>query len=78
MDIDQLADAVYTGDYDQVRRFITAGANVNDVTDVLPPGFTLLMCACVEAHFDCARLLIEKGADVNKASADAWTDHRFK
>ena len=67
--IDQVVQAVLTGDRDQVRRFITAGGNVNDIPTFFPPGYTLLMCAC-EKDYDCARLLIENGADVNKRRTD--------
>ena len=28
-------------------------------------GWTALMYACVNGHIECARLLVEKGADVN-------------
>ena len=68
--IDSVAHAVVDGDYNKVRRFITAGANVNDIPTIFPTGCTLLMCACEQDDYDCARLLIENGADLNKGRTD--------
>ena len=36
-------------------------------------GGTPLFIACLSGHVDEARLLLDKGADVNKADKNDWT-----
>ena len=72
-----LYNAVRAGDYEQVCRFITAGADVNHTPTFFPPGYNFLLCACQQGHYDCARLLIENGADVNKAMTDTGVTPLF-
>src|SRR5438309_11513448 len=54
--------AAESGDADEVRRLITAGADVNFTTE---HGFRPLLMAVYYAHLDAARILLAHGADVN-------------
>ena len=72
--IDNVAQAVYTGDYQRLCKFITAGANVNETPS---GGSPVLLCACDQGRYDCVRLLIDNGADVNKARTDNGTTPLF-
>ena len=36
-------------------------------------GATALMLACAKGHIEAARLLVDKGADVNAQTTSAWT-----
>ena len=36
-------------------------------------GATALMLACAKGHIEAARLLVDKGADVNAQDKSAWT-----
>jgi ankyrin repeat protein len=58
----QLMKAAESGDADEVRRLITAGADVNFTTG---HGFRPLLMAVYYAHLDAARILLSHGADPN-------------
>jgi ankyrin repeat protein len=58
----KLMDAAEKGDAEEVRRLITAGADVNFTTQ---HGFRPLLMAVYYAHLDAARVLLAHGADVN-------------
>jgi uncharacterized protein len=58
----KLMKAAESGDADEVRRLITAGADVNFTTD---HGFRPLLMAVYYAHLDAARILLAHGADPN-------------
>ena len=58
------ARELMAGNYNKVLRLLRAGADVNQ--NVIN-GDAPLSIACYEGHVDCARLLIENEADVDKA-----------
>jgi len=57
-----LQAAARAGDIEKVKSLLAAGANVNEEA---PQGWTALHRACENGHTEVARLLIERGADVN-------------
>lgn len=57
-----LIKAAYSGNTEQVRLFIDAGADVS-MSD--PDGWTPLHWATAKGNIDCMRLLIDAGADIN-------------
>jgi ankyrin repeat protein len=61
--------AVREGHIDCVRMLLAAGANVNDK---LPGGQTALTIAILNAHFELAAFLLDKGADA-RTSDQGWT-----
>ena len=64
--------ALLSGDSNQVRRCIDAGVNLTDI--ILKDDIYLLMCVSGQGYYDCVRILIEHGADVNKATMEqGWT-----
>lgn len=58
-------DAVESGDIEAVRRAIASGADVNAIRD--NEGKSPIHWAAYDGSTEIARLLIEKGADVNSA-----------
>jgi hypothetical protein len=54
-------NAVESGDYDEVKRLVEAGADVNAKDNY---GYTALMLATQQGHTEVIKLLIEAGADV--------------
>ena len=66
----QLFNAVFFGDTAEVRRLIADGADSNrlDVHD-----WTALLVASIKSHVEIAAVLLEHGADVNKALRDGKT-----
>lgn len=67
---DQLLDAVFLHDLDDVRGLLARGANP-DTRD--GERCTPLMMATAEADADLMRCLLEAGADPNLPDADGWT-----
>jgi ankyrin repeat protein len=61
--------AVRAGHLDATRALLDAGANVNTT---LPDGTSPLVVAVINAHYELAGLLLEKGADPN-ADAQGWS-----
>ena len=61
--------AVRGGQIDAARVLIDAGADVNET---LPDGTSALIVAVMNAHYELASLLLEKGANPN-AAAQGWT-----
>jgi ankyrin repeat protein len=61
--------AVRGGQIEAARVLIDAGA---DVDETLPDGTSALIVAVMNAHYELASLLVEKGADPN-AGAQGWT-----
>src|SRR5690349_8789767 len=57
-----LAEAVRSGQYEQVRGLLDQGSNANALDDL---GWPLLMVAAQAGRADIVELLVNKGADVN-------------
>ncbi|PPK88710.1 beta-lactamase regulating signal transducer with metallopeptidase domain [Neolewinella xylanilytica] len=64
-----LMHAIYDGDLEMVKYLLE---KVNDLSQTDERGFTPLMAAASENHVDVAKLLIERGADVNQVHRQ-WT-----
>jgi hypothetical protein len=62
--------AAARGDCEMVRLLLAHGANV-DARD--PGGGTPLIWACNNEHLDCARVLLEAGANVKLRNNDGYT-----
>ena len=62
--------AVRAGQIDAVRALLDLGADVNDVTE--PDGYSALVIAAINAHWELGRVLLENGADPN-ADEQGWT-----
>jgi ankyrin repeat protein len=61
--------AVRAGNIEGSRALLEAGAKVNDA---LPDGTSALVLATINAHYELAAFLLDKGADPNGA-AQGWT-----
>ncbi|KAF0121333.1 MAG: polysaccharide deacetylase [bacterium] len=59
-----LTDAARRGDIQQVKALLDSGANIHEAGG--DPSLTPLNWAIAYRHFDTAKLLIERGADVNR------------
>ena len=69
---EKLKDAIKDNDINRVQQFIDVGADIN-YSHKSDYGITPLWLACVHGHLEVARLLIEKGADKDKAEMDGMT-----
>jgi uncharacterized protein len=67
---DELVDAVFLCDIDEVRALLQRGANP-DARD--EEHRTLIMNATQSGHREILRVLLEAGADPNLRDADQWT-----
>jgi ankyrin repeat protein len=67
---DELLDAVFLRDTDQVRQLLARGADPDAYNE---ERCTPLMMATVEGDADIARSLLEAGADPNLLDGDGWT-----
>jgi hypothetical protein len=67
---DELVDAVFLSDIDDVRALLDRGADPDARDEECR---TLLMNATMDGHRDIVRLLLESGADPNLRDADQWT-----
>jgi cytohesin len=67
---DELADAVFLADIDDVRALLDRGANP-DARD--EEQRTSLMNATLDGHRDLVRVLLEAGSDPNLRDVDGWT-----
>jgi uncharacterized protein len=67
---DELLDAVFLRDPDEVRKLLAQGADP-DVCNA--DRCTPLMMATVEGDAEIARSLLEAGADPNRFDRDGWT-----
>ena len=64
---DEIIDAAEEGDVAAVRDWLASGGNVNDADDGDETLLTTISIAVLsDAHLDLARLLLERGADVNQ------------
>ena len=61
--------AVRAGRLEAVRTLLERGANINDTA---PDGTSALVLAAVNAHWDVAGLLVDRGADAD-AAGQGWT-----
>ena len=72
-----LFEAIENNDYEKVEEIIKLGASVNrrkhfiNLSSLIPTNYTPLIEACRNGNERIIRLLVESGADVNKA--DNWT-----
>lgn len=64
-----LSFAVRGGSLDAVKLLLDAGADANEK---LPDGLSMPILAIINAHWELAGLLLDRGADVNAADA-GWT-----
>jgi ankyrin repeat protein len=62
--------AVRNGDQRSLAKLLEKGINVNIRSKYF--GWTGLMYAAFFGHIDCVRLLLQKGAQVNKRSKNNW------
>lgn len=60
----KLSSAIEDGRYDEVKRLVESGADINSV--ITKHGDTPLMHAVQNGHFDIAEYLVKRGADVSK------------
>lgn len=67
---DELLDAVFLRDAEEVRRLLGQGANPDAYNE---DRCTPLMMATVEGDTEIVRDLLEAGADPNLVDADGWT-----
>lgn len=67
---DQLADAVFLEDVDEVRALLEQGVGTDAVDE---DHCTPLMAAVVVGHVVLLQLLLAAGADPNTRDADGWT-----
>ncbi len=65
-----LVYAVRAGSIDAARVLLEAGADVNQVTRY---GWSALLAATQNRHYQLGKFLIEHGADVNLANKGGWT-----
>src|SRR5262249_8776988 len=64
-----LTFAAREGDIESAKILLDAGADINQVTNY---GWTPLLTATNNRHYQLATYLIERGADVNHANKGAW------
>jgi uncharacterized protein len=67
---DELVDAVFLSDADDVRRLLGEGANPDARDDDDQPA---LMMATADGNRDLVRLLLEAGAETSLRDGDGWT-----
>jgi uncharacterized protein len=67
---DELLDAVFLRDIEEVRRCLAQGADPDATNE---DRCTALMMATVENDLEIARSLLEAGADPNLVDGDGWT-----
>ncbi len=68
---DAIHDAANAGNLAEMRRLIDADPKV--VNAQLPTGATALLWACIRGQVEVARLLVERGADVDIPQGDGWS-----
>ena len=62
--------AAREGDLESAKLLLDAGADINQTTEY---GWTPLLTATNNRHYELGKYLIEHGADVNKANKGNWT-----
>lgn len=70
VDAKHFSDAVWSGDYEGVRKFIAEGADVNAADSPRDPPLHL---AIEQQFLEIARCLIEAGAVLDRPSKGGWT-----
>jgi ankyrin len=65
-----LVFAAREGDLDSAKLLVEAGADVNQTTEY---GWTPLLTATNNRHYQLGKYLLERGADVNRANKGNWT-----
>ncbi len=68
---EQIAEAAKNGDLQTVKTILAQDPHKLNATD--ESKYTALHWACMRAHWDVARYLIEKGADLNVVGGDGGT-----
>lgn len=66
----QILEAVISGDVDNARKLLSAGADIETRDE---QGATLLMLACHSGNLAIAKALLEAGAQVNASDERGWT-----
>lgn len=66
-----LLSAVERGDCKMVVELLDSGSNVD--TRRKGEGSTPLIVACAKGHIEVAKVLLDKGADVNARNVNGWT-----
>lgn len=70
----KLYDAIIANDIDRVRKLISKGEDINELTDksTYHQGYTPLMAASIDPKYiNILKLLIQMGADINQTT-DMW------
>jgi ankyrin repeat protein len=68
---EQIVEAAKNGDLETVKTILVKDLSKLNATD--EDNYTFLHWACMRAHWDVAKYLIEKGADLNVVGGDAGT-----
>jgi hypothetical protein len=66
-----IVEAAKTGDFQAIKNILVSDPSKLDAKD--EDGYTALHWACMRAHWDIAKYLIEKGADLNVVGGDGGT-----
>ena len=67
-----LQEIVTGGDVKAVSEILESGM-ILDVNKMSPSGLTALHQSAIDGNLDCAKALVEKGADVNCTDCESWT-----
>jgi len=67
-----LQEIVTDGDVKAVSEILESGM-ISDVNKMSPSGLTALHQSAIDGNLECAKALVEKGADVNCTDCESWT-----
>lgn len=67
-----LQEIVTDGDVKAVSEILESGV-IEDVNKMSPSGLTALHQSAIDGNLECAKTLVEKGADVNCTDCENWT-----